>query len=66
MASRIVDLVSTGTTLKINGLIEEEVILESTARPVVNRSALKTDSKRILSWINAFRTAVANAAKDSA
>jgi ATP phosphoribosyltransferase len=58
MASRIVDLVSTGTTLKLNGLIEEEVILHSTARLVVNRSALKTDSQRILKWINAFRDAV--------
>ncbi|MGB1157123.1 MAG: ATP phosphoribosyltransferase [Alphaproteobacteria bacterium] len=58
MASRIVDLVSTGTTLKINGLVEEEVILHSSARLVVNRSALKTDSKRILAWINAFRDAV--------
>ncbi|MGA0236004.1 MAG: ATP phosphoribosyltransferase, partial [Alphaproteobacteria bacterium] len=58
MASRIVDLVSTGTTLKMNGLIEEEVIMHSTARLVVNRSALKTDSQRILKWINAFRDAV--------
>ena len=58
MASRIVDLVSTGTTLRINGLVEEEVILHSTARLVVNRSALKTDSRRMLKWINAFREAV--------
>jgi ATP phosphoribosyltransferase len=42
----------------MNGLIEEEVILHSTARLVVNRSALKTDSQRILKWINAFRDAV--------
>ena len=40
MASRIVDLVSTGATLASNGLIEEEVILHWTARLVVNRTAL--------------------------
>ena len=57
MASRIVDLVSTGATLASNGLIEEEVILHSTARLVVNRTALKTDSQRILKWINVFRDA---------
>lgn len=35
----IVDLVSTGGTLKANGLKEIEVILESTARLICNRSA---------------------------
>ena len=42
LAPRIVDLVSTGKTLKENGLVEREVILQVTSRLVVNRVALKT------------------------
>jgi ATP phosphoribosyltransferase len=42
LAPRIVDLVSTGKTLKENGLLEREVILEVTSRLVVNRAAFKT------------------------
>jgi ATP phosphoribosyltransferase len=41
LADRIVDLVSTGRTLKAHHLIEIEVIAESTARLVVNRASLK-------------------------
>ena len=42
LAPRIVDLVSTGKTLKENGLVEREVILQVTSRLVVNRAAFKT------------------------
>ncbi len=42
MADGIVDLVSTGKTLRENKLIEVETILESTARLVINRASLKT------------------------
>jgi len=42
LSDRIVDLVQTGTTLKVNGLKEVDVILHSTARLVVNRASLKT------------------------
>lgn len=42
LAERIVDLVSTGSTLKANNLAEEEVILNVTSRLIVNRTALKT------------------------
>ena len=42
LSDRIVDLVQTGTTLKVNGLREVDVILHSTARLVVNRASLKT------------------------
>ena len=45
LASRIVDLVSTGKTLKDNGLIETSVILQISARLIVNRAALKTDAR---------------------
>ena len=41
-ADLIVDLVSTGETLKQNGLMEIETILAVSARLVVNRASLKT------------------------
>jgi len=41
LADRIVDLVSTGRTLKAHGLEEVEVIAESSARLIVNRASLK-------------------------
>jgi len=41
LADRIVDLVSTGQTLKAHHLVELEVIAESTARLIVNRASLK-------------------------
>ncbi len=41
LADRIVDLVSTGRTLKAHDLEEVEVIAESSARLIVNRASLK-------------------------
>jgi ATP phosphoribosyltransferase len=54
LASRIVDLVSTGRTLKENHLIETSVILEVSARLIVNRAALKTD-ERVAGLVERFR-----------
>jgi len=64
LASRIVDLVSTGRTLKDNGLIETSQILPVSARLIVNRASLKTDSARMGALIDAFRALVAQ--KDAA
>lgn len=58
LASRIVDLVSTGRTLKDNGLEETSVILRVSARLIVNRAALKTD-ERVAALVERFRTLVA-------
>ncbi|MGB7409451.1 MAG: ATP phosphoribosyltransferase [Pontixanthobacter sp.] len=55
LAGRIVDLVSTGATLKQNGLVEKETILHITARLIVNRAAWKTDA-RVADLVDAFRT----------
>jgi len=41
LADRIVDLVETGETLRQNGLVEVETILEVTSRLVVNPASLK-------------------------
>jgi ATP phosphoribosyltransferase len=58
LASRIVDLVSTGKTLKDNGLAETSVILQISARLIVNRAALKTD-ERVGELVERFRALVA-------
>ena len=57
LAPRIVDLVSSGRTLKENGLVEVEVIAEVTSRLIVNRAAMKTRGE-VVPLIEAFRRAV--------
>lgn len=59
LSSRIVDLVSSGRTLKENGLIETSRIMPVSARLIVNRAALKTDSARVGGLIDSFRDLVA-------
>lgn len=54
LARQIVDLVSTGTTLKQNGLVETQRIIDISARLIVNRAALKTDP-RVAELVSAFR-----------
>lgn len=58
MAKRIVDLVSTGSTLKANGLVEVESILDISSRLIVNRGALKTMPDVMQGWIETFRKAI--------
>ncbi len=57
LCQRIVDLVSTGATLRANNLVEVERIAEVSARLVVNRAALKTDPQRLGAWIESIREA---------
>ena len=47
LSDRIVDLVSTGETMRQNGLVEVETIAEITTRLIVNRASLKTKHERI-------------------
>ncbi|MBT4019772.1 MAG: ATP phosphoribosyltransferase [Alphaproteobacteria bacterium] len=58
LCRRIVDLVSSGDTLRANGLVEIERVVEVTSRLAVNRAALKTRSEEITGWIDRFREAV--------
>ena len=58
LCRRIVDLVSTGRTLKANGLLEVEQIAAITSRLAVNRAAWKTRPDEIGHWIVKFREAV--------
>ncbi|MFX6834728.1 ATP phosphoribosyltransferase, partial [Acinetobacter baumannii] len=50
---------SSGRTLKENGLIETSRIMPVSARLIVNRAALKTDSARVGGLIESFRDLVA-------
>lgn len=47
LSERIVDLVSTGATLRENGMVEVDTIAEITSRLIVNRASLKTKHQRI-------------------
>ncbi len=58
LAKRIVDLVSTGSTLKANNMVEVEKIMEISSRLIINRSIQKTRSEEIEFWTSAFRNAV--------
>ena len=55
MCKRVVDLVSTGRTLKENGLVEVEKIIDVQSKLIINRSAYKTKTKEIESIINNIR-----------
>jgi ATP phosphoribosyltransferase len=57
LCQRIVDLVSSGATLKANGLVEVEHIADVTSRLIVNRTALKTRSEEMGNWISRFQEA---------
>lgn len=58
LADAIVDLVSTGNTLKANDLIEVEPIMEISSRLIVNRAAMKLKREKIQPLIDAFNTGV--------
>ncbi len=59
LADAIVDITETGETLKANGLVIEEDVLDVTARLGVNRVALKLPPERLRRLIDALRRAVA-------
>ena len=58
MADAIVDLVSSGNTLKANHLVEVEHIMDISARLVVNQAALKLKQAPIRKIIDAFASAI--------
>ena len=58
MCRRIVDLVSTGKTLKENGLKEIEKIMDVQTKLIVNRSSYKTNIKEIEPIIEIFKNIV--------
>ena len=58
LADAIVDLVSTGSTLKANHLVAVEQIMPISSRLVVNRAALKLKRDAIQPLLDAFERAV--------
>ena len=58
LSLRIVDLVSTGRTLKDNGLVETDTIMAVSSRLIVNRAAFKTRAGQVVPWVDRFRAAV--------
>jgi len=62
LADAIVDLVSTGSTLKANQLVEVEKIMDISARLVVNPASLKLKREPLRQLIDAFERAVGVAA----
>ncbi|RMC97101.1 ATP phosphoribosyltransferase [Aquitalea palustris] len=58
LADAIVDLVSTGGTLRANNLVAVEHIIDISSRLVVNQAALKLKYDRIQPVLDAFASAV--------
>ena len=58
LADAIVDLVSTGSTLKANQLVEVERIVDISSRLVVNQAASKLKREAVRGVIDAFARAV--------
>ena len=61
LADAIVDLVSTGNTLKANHLVEVEHIMDISSRLVVNQAALKLKQAPIRRIIEAFASTIGKA-----
>jgi ATP phosphoribosyltransferase len=62
LADAIVDLVSTGNTLRANALVAVEEIMAVSARLIVNQAALKLKRELVQPILDAFETAVAASA----
>jgi ATP phosphoribosyltransferase len=58
LADAIVDLVSTGKTLKANNLVEVEHIMDISSHLVINQAALKLKTAPIRKIVQAFERAV--------
>ena len=64
LADAIVDVTETGETLRANGLVVEETVLEVSARFIVNRVALKLHAERLRRLIGALRAAARRDRRD--
>jgi len=64
LADAIVDLVSTGNTLKANQLVEVERIMDISSHLVVNQAALKLKQEPLKRIINIFASAISQDSED--
>jgi ATP phosphoribosyltransferase len=60
MSEAIVDLVSTGRTLRENGLIEIETLFESTARLIAHPLSYRLNTGDLYSLVEQLREATAS------
>ncbi|MGH7997940.1 MAG: ATP phosphoribosyltransferase [Brasilonema sp.] len=58
MSEAIVDLVSTGRTLRENGLVETETLYESTARLIAHPLSYRLNMNNLLGWVEQLRSLV--------
>ncbi|MBO4644561.1 MAG: ATP phosphoribosyltransferase [Alphaproteobacteria bacterium] len=58
LCHRIVDVVSSGATLKANGLVEIESMMDISARLIINRTAFKTRTAEMTAWLDKFKGAL--------
>jgi ATP phosphoribosyltransferase len=58
MSEAIVDLVSTGRTLKENGLVELEVLYESTARLIAHPLSYRLNTDGLRDWVEQLQPAI--------
>ena len=58
LADMIVDLVDTGNTLKANGLVPQEFIMQISSRLIVNRASLKMKNRAIKQVITKIENAI--------
>jgi ATP phosphoribosyltransferase len=63
LAEHIVDLVETGRTLRENGLVVIDTIIEITARLVVNRASYHLKRKAVAALVTALQAAVSQNAR---
>lgn len=66
LAEVIVDLVESGATLRQNGLVEVETVMDVTSRLIVHPASLKLRAERIGSAIAAIRTACGESLRKAA
>ena len=62
LADAIVDLVSSGGTLRANNLVEVEEVMEISSRLVVNQAALKVKRDALAPLLTAFESAIVRTA----
>lgn len=60
MSEAIVDLVSTGRTLRENGLVEIDTLFESTARLIAHPLSYRLNGGDIHKWVEQLRSATLN------
>jgi ATP phosphoribosyltransferase len=58
LSNMIVDLVSTGSTLKANNMVEGRILAEISSALVANKSAYKADKKFFVDILSRFENAI--------